>query len=219
MNFDLLERYFTSRTDEKTVIGNVVFISLDFRDGNMNLDDVICAVDGVRKSIICYNERTHKFFEYNDFAGEESRFLNTMENIEKGMHVNRIYPFCPYDFFPQSRKNQLQASAKNIGRKEDLDAFVRNLHREVLVCMKEGRLLKLALMQEAVMVDDNLWKATLIELGSSSLTDIAINDRTGEIYCLCKEEIQILERQEKNPSVMLKVEMRKRQLLSDNYSS
>lgn len=220
MNFDLLERYFSGKADTDVVIGNVFFINLGYSGGNGSLDDVICTIDELRKSIICYHKRAHVFFENNDFAGEVSRILKTMETIDtRTLHVKRIYSYCPYDFFPQSRKNQLQASAKNIGQKTDLEAFVRKLYREVLICMREGYLLKLTVLQEAAMADDNLWKFTKIDMDGTIVSDIAVNDRTGIIYCLCKREIRIFEWQEKNSEVMLKAEMNKKQIISNNFLS
>lgn len=220
MNFDLLERYFNGNLDTDVVIGNIVFIGLGYRDGNGGLDDVICTMDELRKSVICYNKRTKDFFEYNDFAGEKSRFLDTMQTIyTRSSHIKRIYSFCPYVFFPKNKKNQLQASAKNVGKKANLETFVRNLYREVWICTVEGLLLKLILLPEAVMANNNLWKFTTVDTGEAIVTDIAINDRTGKIYCLCEKEIKIFERQEQDSEIMLTVEMRKKQLLSDFFPS
>lgn len=219
MNFDLLERYFDYKTDINQIIGNMVFIRLANGVGREDSDNIICTVDEAKKSIICFSEEKQKFFEYNGFAGENSRFLEVMNDKKiRENRIKRMYFFNPYEFFSQKKKNQLKTLTRNMG-KTDVEVFVKNLYREVLVCMENGILLKMALLGDAALSNSYIWEITDFERMDTTLTDIAINEYTGEIYCLCEQEIQIFKSLETELVVMYEQKMIRKKILEDNYNS
>lgn len=213
MNFDLPERYFDYKAETDQVIARVVFISLALEDEANNPRDVACALDEVKKSFICFDREAQNFFEYNGFSGDDSKPLRVLYgnndflgNDSKFLEVifkkritqkklRRMYFYYPYDFFTQKEKNQLQASARKIGQGSDLAAFVRNRYREVLLCMEGSPLLKMSLLEEMPLANmDTVWKINVVDVNDTCVPiDIAVNEDTGEIYCLCEQGIRILE--------------------------
>ena len=202
MYFDLLERYFDFKSNIKQTIGRMIFIKLAVDLDKAPPCNIICAMDKVKKSIICFDEKEHNFFEYNDFCGLKSMQLQ-MHSIIDIAHkkLRKMYFYYPYDFFSTKVKNQLQAKAKNNGQRMDIEAFVRNSYKEILLCMEESPLLKIRLDDTVTPKDVNyVWRVSAVDLNKKYVpTDIAINEYTGEIYCLCKNEINIMENSNRQP--------------------
>lgn len=105
----------------------------------------------------------------------------------------RMYCYCPYDYFPQKIKNKLKRSARNIKMEMDSEIFLKNRYREILLCIEGEYLLKVTSFSEHPLSDFDYWRVDSI--GNNNIfspSDITFNDRTGEIYGLCSNEIRIL---------------------------
>lgn len=211
MNFDLPERYFDYKAETEQIVSRVVFVSLALEDETSNPREVVCALDEGKKSVICFDRETQNFFEYNGFSGDDSKPLRVLYGNEdlggndaiflevifkKRMShkkLRRMYFYYPYDYFTQKEKNQLQASARKSGQKTELAAFVRNRYREVLLCMEGSDLLKMSLLEEMPLANlDCVWKINVVDGNDTCVpVDIAVNEDTGEIYCLCEQGIRI----------------------------
>ena len=204
MYFDLFERYFDNNSNISLQIGKVIFIRLAVDFDNNVPDNVICAVDTAMRSIICFDEREHNFFEYNNFSGTDSRYLEVITNgkIQK-KKLRHMYFYYPYDFFTRKEKNQLQAAARNMGIESNLENFIRNRYKEVLLCMEGDSLLKIDLMDTAVSASiDTVWQVDYVNINRTYIpVDVAINENTGEIYCLCEQEIIVLENSNRMPNI------------------
>ena len=207
MNFDVLERYFEPKTNANIMIEKVFFVKLEIDDQKSNLGSITCAMDETEKSIICFNEKTGNFFEYNDFSGKKSRFIDVM-NCEKAVRnkLKRMYFYYPYDFLLPQEKNRLRAAARHIHHETESENFVRNMYTEILLCMEECSLMKMSLVEAAVMAGHNsVWKITGIDMKCVNIPiDIAINEYTGEIYCLCRQGIFILENSGRKSKILEK---------------
>lgn len=195
MSFDLPERYFDSGANGEQVITKAFFISMGMENNEDVPQDIVYALDEGNKSIICFNKKDLSFYEYNDFAGKETVSLQVpLNGVLKGKKVKRMYFHYPYEYLPQKKKNQLKASVKGIAPKMDINTFVRNKYKEVILCMEKNSLIKLSLLEDApVQMLDICWKLNWIgEPGTYIPVDIAINTNTGQIYCLCKQHIKVL---------------------------
>lgn len=225
MGFDLWKKYFDYRTDTEIPIENVFMVKIGIDSLNDKGDVFVGTMDESKQSIICYNERIKNFFEFNDFSGKESLFMDVMnrERVAR-FKLRSMQIYYAYDFLSDKSKKQLQAAIRKRKNVENLENFVRDMYTEVLLCTEEGLLMKMSLVEEAVLVDMGLvWKITAIEsTGVDIPIDIAVNEQTGEIYCLCKQGIRILvnsgrdaleKKLEKNDS------MRKRMHIDENADS
>lgn len=205
MNFDLPERYFSLGTDVEQVVTKVFFISME-PENNKNLSqDIVYAFNEESKSIVCFDKKTTTFFEYNDFAGKETVLLEVFfDTILKNKKVKRMYFHYPYDYFSQKQKNQLKASIKGITLGSDLNTFVRDRYKEILLCVERNGIIKMSLMEKAPLgMMDRVWQLHRIgEPGTYAPVDIAINSHTGEIYCLCEQHIEIIPNSENHLAFM-----------------
>lgn len=205
INFDLLERYFNYNANIEQVIGRPIFISLSLEGKNDVSSDIVCVFDDSKKSIIYYDNEKSIFFEYNDFTGENSGSLYvTNEKMIPNIRLRKMYLYYPYDFFSQIEKNKLKATERNSSTNNSLDTFVRNRYRELLLCAKDCSLLKLSIIQGISRVSMvPIWKISKVSENDTYIPiDITINEHTGEIYCLCKDQIQILKDSGEKPDVL-----------------
>lgn len=200
MNFDLSERYFDYKAEAEKVMAKVVFVSLTVDDDEPQ--EVDCALDEGKKSILCFGKETDTFFEYNDFLGEDSKRLSVIYKEKVVLNkLKRMYFYYPYDFFSQKEKNQLKTAARNTHQKTRLDSFVRDRYREVLMCMERCSLLKMSLL--GGLTDLDAWTISRVDENASYIpNDIAPNRRTGEIYCLCRNGIHIMENSGRKPDIV-----------------
>ncbi len=205
MNFDLLERYFDYKTNGEQTIDKVICINMAPDDREGGSEDIILALDEVRKSFICYDRNAQVFFENNDFGEGDSRFLEMMFKtwVTKNK-IRRMYFYYPYDFFSQKEKNQLKAIARGVNQEMKLDAFVRDKYKEVLVCMEDGPLFKIKLMEDLFLKNnDKIWKIIRLDETNGYIPrDLTINGHTGEIYCLCGREIRVLPNSGSRPLIL-----------------
>ena len=217
MNFYLFERYFDYTTDTNLVIEKMMLISLKLDTDQEKQRDIICAMDEAQKSMICFDKEEHGFFEYNNFCDSKSKSLQLVNDLKvEKIKIKRMYFYYPYDFLSQKEKNKLMAKMRNIGNRTDLEDFIRNGYKEVLLCMEGSILLKMYLVDEAVQasVDDGVWKIDQVVVNRTFFPiDIAINKDTGEIYCLCEQEIIILQNSSRRPEILLQ----NKSLLKSNY--
>lgn len=205
MNFDLPERYFCIESNEEQSIGKIFFISMEPENGKNIQQDIVYAFNEENKSIICFDKNTTTFFEYNDFAGKETVSLEVVfDTILRNKCVKRMYFYYPYDYFSQKQKNQLKASVKGMVLENDLNIFVRNRYKEVLLCVEGFGLIKMSLMETIPLeIVDRIWKLNVIsESKSYAPVDITLNKNTGEIYCLCEQHIEIIPNSGTEPILM-----------------
>lgn len=157
--------------------------------------DIVYALNEESKSIVCLDKNTMTFFEYNDFAGKETVSLEVVfDTAIKNRRVRRMYFHYPYDYLSQKQKNQLKASVRGIASGSDLNTFVRDRYKEVLLCVEGSGLIKMSRMEQVPLeMADRIWKLKKIgELRTYIPVDVAININTGEIYCLCEQSIQVI---------------------------
>lgn len=196
MNFDLRERYFDAKENVNTTIERVSFVRLELNSQSGNHGNIICAMDEAKKSIICFNKDTNKFFEYNGFSGKESApvHLQYGEKITKDS-LKKIYCYHAFHFLSKPKQHQLRAIAKDIKGKNGDEICVENLYTELLLCMKNDSLIKMRILEYSVLAgQDAVWSITNVNMRSGHFpVDIAINECTGEIYCLCSQRIYALE--------------------------
>ncbi len=205
MNFDLLGRYFDYKTSAEQIIDKVICINMAPEDREDISDDIVLALDEMRKSFICFDRKTETFFENNDFGERESQFLEMMfKSWITENKLKRMYFYYPYDFFDQKEKNQLKAIARDVNQGMKLDAFVRDKYKEVLMCMEGGPLFKIKPIEEFFLNNnDKIWKMIrLDETSGYTIGDIAVNPYTGEIYCLCGQTIRVLPNSGSRPSII-----------------
>lgn len=205
MNFDLSEKHFDYNADAKQIIDKVICIDMALENGEISSDNIVWALDEVKKSFMCYDRKAEKFFEYNDFGGEDSREIEMMfRTLIKKNGVKRMYYYYPFDFFSQKEKNQLKAMARDIDRKMELNAFVRDKYKEVLLCTDTGALLKITPLEDIFLKNKGeIWRAVVIDqTGECKPVDITVNTYTGEIYCLCKEKIRIFKGSGSKPQII-----------------
>lgn len=194
MNFDLPERWFVMKPKNGQIVTHISLVNL-MSDTDNDYADIIC-MDEVEKSIICCSKKTETFFEYNGFSEKESARLFIIY-IKKILYnkVQRMYCYYPYDFFLQKEKNRLKTklrdSERDIGDKE---AFIKSRYKEILLCIDGEGLYKIASYEEELLLKPDIsWRCQQVCKCTSSLKDIAVNGRTGEIYCLCSQGIMVLE--------------------------
>ena len=188
MNFDLSGRFFDTQSETDQIITHVFFVSLTLNDDINNDSEKLICMDEVNKSIICCS-KTESFFEYNGFKQEPSELLN-MLFIQRFTFskLKGMYCYCPYDFFPQKIKNKLKTIARNIKMEIDSETFLKKRYREILLCIADEYLLKVTSFSEYPLSDFKYWRVDSV--GNYKIFnpyDIAFNDRTGEIYCLCND--------------------------------
>lgn len=204
MNFDLPERYFNYSANMDQVIVRVIFVSLTLNDDMCNSHNIICTIEEAEESIVCFERETNTFFEYNEFSGKDSKPLEVLliEKLKK-YKLRRMYFYYPYDFFSQKGKNKLQTVARDKGQKTDIEAFVRNRYRVILLCVDKNPLMKMRLLEEMPLKLNSTWRVGRVdEIYNEFIPiDIAINGDTGEIYCLGKEGIRIIKKLEEEPVI------------------
>lgn len=195
MNFDLRERYFDAKESVNATIERVSFVRLELNSKASNHGNIICAMDETRKSIICFNKDTNKFFEYNGFSGKESTpiYLNYDEKIARN-NLKRIYCYHAFHFFVQKEQNQLRVLEREKNRRGGNKICVENLYTELLLCLENDSVIKIGISDNLVMAGlAPEWNITNINMQSGHFpVDIAINEYTGEIYCLCSQRIYVL---------------------------
>lgn len=223
MNFDLPEAYFDLRGDTQQTVAKVIFMNLSIDDESTGPQDIVYAFDEVGKSIVCFDRISGKFFECNVFSGRPSRILQVISR-EKVLpsDLKRMYFYYPYNYFSQKEKNQLKATIRKTKQGMDLDGLLQNRYREILLCMEDGFLLKMHLLDEMPLTDTgDLWKISEIDKEKAfTPVDIAINGCTGEIYCLCREGITCLMDLAGKPHILRKRENRRgNRLLNMNMFS
>lgn len=205
MNFDLLEKHFDTNGSEEQTLDKVLCINMTPGEGKNTSDNIVWALDEVNKSFMCYDREAKKFFEYNDFGGEDSKEIEMMFRsfIEKN-GIKRMHFYYPYDFFSQKEKNQLKAMARDIDRNIDLNAFVRDKYKEVLLCTYRGDLIKITLVEDFFLkINGKIWKAIAIDqTGECEANDVTVNTDTGEIYCLCRKKIRIFKGSGTKPQII-----------------
>jgi len=225
MNFDLKERYFDSKENAEIMIERVFFVRLELNDQSSGSGAVVCAMNEAKKSIICFNKDTKKFFEYNDFSGGKSKpiYVDYDEKVVRNADaLRKMYLYYSYDFFPKKEQNRLQTLVRDIREKTDCEIFVRNMYTEVLLCMDCCPLIKLSLLETAAMAGQEMaWSIMNVDMnGSYPPIDIAINGYTGEIYCLCRQGIRILENSGRTlKNVDAYERERRRRLVDRDYDS
>lgn len=194
MSFDLLEHYFDLEAYGEQVISKIFYISMGMENDEDVPQDIVYAFDEGSKSFICYNENNLTFYEYNDFAGKETVLLQvSFSGIVKGKKIKRMYFHYPYDYLPQKEKNKLKTSVKSIAPWMDINTFVKNKYKEVILCMEGNSLIKMKLLADAPLpMLDQFWILDQMDCDADIPVDIAINTKTGQIYCLCKQYIMIL---------------------------
>lgn len=195
MNFDLLERYFNPQSKSEQTIAKVFFIRMVMDNDENVPQDVVYAFDEGSKSIVCFDQKMKTFFEYNDFAGKDTVSLQVIYKEKlAGKRVKRMYFHYPYDYLPQKKKNQLKTLAGRITGGADLNTFVRDIYKEIFVCAEGEGLFRMSLLEEAPFPTwDIVWKLNRIDgLEPHVPVDIAVNSNTGEIYCLCEQNIVVL---------------------------
>ncbi len=194
MNFDISERFFDTKSEQEQVIPRTFFVSLALNaDDNQNDSVEALCMDEVKRAIICCDKTTN-FYEYNGFIQEPSQLLRVIY-IRRFMHskLRKMYCYCPYDFFPQKEKNKLKKVARDTKKEIDLEIFLKKRYREVLLCIEGDYLLKIVSFYEHPFNDFSSWRVDSV--GNYKIFnphDLAINDQTGEIYCLCSDGIKIL---------------------------
>lgn len=195
MNFDLRERYFDAKESVNATIERVSFIRLELNCKAGNHGNIICTMDETKKSIICFNKDTNKFFEYNGFSGKESTpiYLNYNEKIS-GNSLKRIYCYHAFHFFSKKDQHQLQTYAREKKQNERTEICMENLYTEWLLCVENNSLIKIGILENKVLAGwAPDWSITNINMQNGHFpVDIAINEYTGEIYCLCSQRIYIL---------------------------
>lgn len=194
MSFDLLERYFNPEANSEQVIAKIFYISMEMENNEDVPQDIVYAFNEGNKSIICYNENNFTFYEYNDFAGKETVLLQvTLSGMLKGKKVKRMYFHYPYEYLPQKEKNKLKTSVKSIAPWMDINTFVKNRYKEVILCMEGDSLIKMMLLEDTPLpMLDQFWILNKMDCDGYIPVDIAINTKTGQIYCLCKQDIMVL---------------------------
>lgn len=194
MSFDLLERYFNLEANSEQVIAKIFYISMEMENNEDVPQDIVYAFNEGNKSIICYNENKFTFYEYNDFAGKETVLLQVIINgMLEGKKVKRMYIHYPYEYLPQKDKNKLKTSVKSIAPWVDINTFVKNRYKEVILCMEGDSLIKMKLLEDIPLsMPDQIWILNKMNCDGYIPVDIAINTKTGQIYCLCKQDIMVL---------------------------
>lgn len=202
--FDIAKKFFSSEANPEQLVNSVIFIDMTFQETNDHPHNVVCTMDENKKSVICFDKDINKFFEYNDFCDRDSNLLGLSycKKIAQN-EIKRMYCYYSYDYFTKLEQHRLKALARNERHDMDIDSFIRNKYLEILLCMEGRPLLKLNTMEDTPLNTNLLWKIEdLKEAGTFISTDIAINERTGEIYCLCGQGIKILKNSGRHPLIL-----------------
>lgn len=205
MSFDLSEKHFDTSGSEEQTLDKVICINMTPEEGKYTSDNIVWALDEENKSFMCYDREEEKFFEYNDFGGEDSREIEMMfRTLIKKNGIKRMHFYYPFDYFSQKEKNQLKAMARDINKKMDLNAFVRDKYKEVLLCTYGGALIKITPLEDLFLKNKGeIWKAIAMDqTGECKANDITVNKDTGEIYCLCRQKIRIFKGSGTKPQII-----------------
>lgn len=205
MNFDLLEEYFDTSGSEEQTIDKVICINIAPGEEKNTSDDIVWALDETNKSFMCYDRETDKFFEYNDFGANDSKEIELLfKSLLRKKGVKRMHFYYPFDFFSQKEKNQLKAIARDAVNQVDLNAFVRDKYKEVLLCTDSGDLVKITPLEDLFLPNrGEIWKAIAIDhIGECKANDITVNIRNGEIYCLCGQKIRVFKDSGMKPQII-----------------
>lgn len=216
MNFDLLERYFDYKINGEQTIDKVICINMAPDDRGAVSDNIVWALDERKKSFMCYDRDNEMFFEYNDFGGEDSKEIEVMfRNRIQKEKLRRMYFYYPYDFFSHKDQNKLKTMARNVDRNMEVDDFVRDKYKEVLLCSRAGVLQKITLLEDLLLKSNGaIWKAvTIDETGECEPVDITFNHYSGEIYCLCRHKIRVYKNSGRKPRIIPEVKA------AENYKS
>ncbi len=199
INFELREKWFTNE-DSEWQIKQMFFLGIDLAHEQEKYSDIVCALNKIDNSIICFDRDTGHFFEYNGFSNKESKILK-ITNLEKlgCKRIERMYYYFPYIFI-QDRKKRNEIKSIHRGKDEE---YITNRYRKLFICVDKKELFEMSILTSNKVGDkqSEVWfvdaENRMIE-NMSGIIDIAFDTREGGLFILYEKRIKCREVSEKD---------------------